>query len=53
MESDIRVVAEAWFQQEEHKAVEPFVFTLPLTYVQFDTHNCYVDSTSYKVERHC
>jgi hypothetical protein len=50
LESDIRVVAEAWFQQEEYKAVEPFVFTLPLTYVQFDTHDCYVGSTSYEME---
>jgi len=34
----------------EHKAVEPFVFILPLTYVQFDTHDCYVGSTSYEME---
>lgn len=36
LESDICVVAEAWFNQDEHEGIEPFVHALPLAYVRFD-----------------
>jgi IS4 transposase len=49
LESDIRLVAEAWFNHDEHKAVEPFVYSLPLAYVRFDAHDCYGGPTSYEM----
>ncbi len=50
LESDVRVVAKTWFQQDEHEGVEPFVHTLPLAYVQFDPYDRYAGSTSYEME---
>jgi hypothetical protein len=50
VESDIRLVAEAWFQHDDHETVEPFVQALPLAYVQFDPHDRYAGSTSYEME---
>lgn len=50
VEADVRVVADIWFQQEAHEAVEPFVATLPLSYVKFDAHDRYTGSTSYEME---
>ncbi len=50
LESDVRVVAKTWFQQDEHEGVEPFVHTLPLAYVQFDSYDRYAGSTSYEME---
>ena len=49
VESDIRVVAETWFQQEAHETIKPFVSRFPLAYVQFDAHDCYAGSTSYEM----
>jgi len=48
--SDIRVVAEPWFNHDEHEAIEPFVSALPLAYVRFDAHDQYTGSTSYEME---
>ena len=50
VETDVRVVADTWFQQESHESVEPFVATLPLAYVQFDAHDRYANSTTYGME---
>ncbi|WP_336136274.1 transposase [Natronomonas amylolytica] len=50
LESDIRVVAETWFKQDEHKAVEPFVHSLPLAYIRFDAHDRYAGPTTYEME---
>ena len=50
LESDIRVVAKTWFQQDEHEGVEPFVHALPLAYVQFNAHDRYAGSTGYEME---
>jgi IS4 transposase len=50
VETDVRIVAETWFQQEAHETVEPFVSTLPLAYVRFDAHDRYAGSTSYEME---
>ena len=50
LESDVRLVAETWFQHDDHEAVEPFVHAVPLAYVQFDAHDRYAGSTSYKME---
>ena len=50
VESDIRLVAETWFQHDDHETVEPFVQALPLAYVQFDAHDRYAGSTSYEME---
>ena len=38
LESDVRLVAEMWFSQDNHVAIEPFVHAMPLAYVQFDAH---------------
>lgn len=50
LESDVRLVAETWFNQDEHEAVEPFVYALPLAYIQFDAHDCYTGPTTYEME---
>jgi hypothetical protein len=50
LESDVRLVAETWFQHDDHETVEPFVHAVPLAYVQFDAHDRYAGSTSYKME---
>nr|WP_256397879.1 transposase [Halohasta litorea] len=50
LESDVRVVAETWFDHGKHEAAEPFVSTLPLAYVRFDAHDQYTSSTSYEME---
>ena len=50
LESDVRLVAEAWFNQHEHEAVDQFVHAVPLAYVQFDAHDRYAGSTSYEME---
>ncbi|MFC6770052.1 transposase [Halorubrum pallidum] len=50
LESDVRVVADVWFNQDEHQAVEPFVSTFPLAYVHFDAHDRYAGSTTYEME---
>lgn len=50
LESDVRVVTEPWFNQDEHTAVEPFVSALPLAYVRFDPHDRDAGSTSYEME---
>ncbi|WP_092664785.1 transposase [Halorientalis persicus] len=50
LESDVRLVAETWFQHDDHEAVEPFVHAMPLAYVQFDPHDRYTGSTSYEME---
>ena len=50
LESDVDIVAETWFAQDEHEAVDPFVSALPLAYIRFDAHDCYTDSASYGME---
>jgi len=50
LESDIRLVAETWFQHDDHEGVDPFVHAMPLAYVQFDVHDRYAGSTSYEME---
>jgi hypothetical protein len=50
VESDVRIVAETWFQHDDHDAVEPFIHAVPLAYVQFDAHDRYAGSTSYEIE---
>lgn len=50
LESDVRLVAEPWFNQDEHEAIESFIHTVPLAYVRFDAHDCYGGSTSYEME---
>ncbi len=50
LESDIRVVAEAWFNHNEYEAIEPFIHSLPLAYVQFEAYDCYGGSTSYEMQ---
>ncbi len=44
------LVAEAWFNQDEHEPVESFVHAVPLEYVQFDAHDRYAGSTRYEME---
>ena len=48
--SDVRLVAETWFQHDDHKSVDQFVHAVPLAYVQFDAHDRYAGSTSYEME---
>ena len=50
LESDVRLVAETWSDQDEHEVVESFVHAVPLAYVQFDVHDRYAGSTSYEME---
>ena len=50
VESDVRLVAETWFQHDDHDSVDQFVHTVPLAYVQFDAHDRYAGSTSYEME---
>jgi len=50
LESDVRLVAETWFQHDDHDRVDPFVHAVPLAYVQFDAHDRYAGSTSYEME---
>jgi IS4 transposase len=50
LESDVRLVAETWFQHDDHEAVDQFVYAVPLAYVQFDAHDRYAGSTSYEME---
>ena len=49
VESDVRLVAETWFQHDDHESVDSFVHTVPLAYVQFDAHDRYAGSTSYEM----
>ena len=50
LESDVRLVAEMWFSQDNHVAIEPFAHAMPLACVQFDAHDRYAGSTSYEME---
>ena len=50
LESDVRLVAEPWFQHDDHEAVDHFVHAVALAYVQFDAHDRYAGSTSYEME---
>ncbi len=50
LESDVRVVAEARFNQDEHEAIESFVHAVPLAYIRFDAHDRYASSTTYGME---
>jgi len=50
LESDVRLVAEAWSHHDDHESVKPFVHAVPLAYVQFDAHDRYAGSTSYEME---
>lgn len=50
LESDVRLVAEIWFQHDDHESVDSFVHALPLAYVQFEPHDRYAGSTSYEME---
>ena len=50
LESDIRVVAETWFDHENHHSVEGFVCVLPLAYFQFSAHDRYEGPTCYQMD---
>jgi hypothetical protein len=50
LESDVRVVAETWFDHEGHSSVKEFVYALPLAYFQFNIHDRYEGSTHYPMD---
>ena len=50
LESDVRVVAETWFDHDSHDSVEEFVCALPLAYFQFNFHDRYEGSTRYQMD---
>ena len=50
LESDVRLVAETWFQHDDHESVDQFVHAVPLAYVQFDAYDRYAGSASYEME---
>ena len=50
LESDIRGVAEVWFDHIQHESVEKFVCSLPLAYFQFNVHDRYVGPTRYEID---
>ncbi|WP_144240129.1 transposase [Haladaptatus cibarius] len=49
LEEDIRTVATVWFAHEDHDSVDDFIVDLPLEYVDFETHDRYHGSTTYKM----
>jgi hypothetical protein len=50
LEADIRTVSAVWFDHDDHESVEEFVYSLPLAYFRFESHDHYVESTSYEME---
>ncbi|KOX95756.1 transposase [Halorubrum tropicale] len=50
LESDIQIVAQAWFRHDDHTSLEQFVCSLPLAYFKFSTHDHYAGSTSYGMD---
>ncbi|WP_254841009.1 transposase [Natronomonas marina] len=50
LESDVRVVAETWFDHDSHNSVEEFVWSLPLAYFRFNTYDCYGGLTRYEMD---
>jgi IS4 transposase len=50
LESDVQTVSETWFDHDSHDSVEEFVWSLPLAYFQFNTHDCYGGLTRYEMD---
>ena len=50
LESDVRIVAETWFDHESHDSVKESVCALPLAYFRFNAHDRYEGSTRYQMD---
>lgn len=50
LESDVRVVSEAWFDHDEHDSIDQFICSIPLAYFIFDAHDYYTASTRYRMD---
>jgi IS4 transposase len=50
LESDVRTVAETWFDHESHESVDEFVWSLPLAYFRFNAYDHYEGSTRYQMD---
>jgi hypothetical protein len=50
LESDIQTVSQTWFKHDCHESVEIFVYSLPLAYFGFDTHDRYAGPTRYEMD---
>ena len=50
LESDVRIVAETWFDHESHDSVKESVCALPLAYFRFNAHDRYEGSTCYQMD---
>lgn len=48
--ADVRAIATPWFRHDDHESITEFVWSLPLAYVMFDTHDRYGGSTRYEME---
>ncbi|GAA5434662.1 hypothetical protein Hjap01_04154 [Haloarcula japonica] len=46
----MQTVSETWFDHDSHDSVEEFVWSLPLAYFQFNTHDCYGGLTRYEMD---
>lgn len=49
LKEDIRTVARGWFDHDAHESLEDFVCCLPLTYVKFEAHDRYRETTRYEM----
>ncbi|CCQ36662.1 ISH7-type transposase NmIRS21 [Natronomonas moolapensis 8.8.11] len=50
LESDVRTVAQTWFEHGNHNSIEEFVCALPLAYFRFSGHDRYEGSTRYQMD---
>jgi hypothetical protein len=46
----VSVVADAWFEHDEHDSLKQFICSLPVAYFRFDAHDRYAASTRYEME---
>lgn len=49
LEEDIRTVAKVWFEHDAHESVDEFVCHIPLSYVEFRTHDRYTGASRYEM----
>ena len=50
VEEDVSVVADAWFEHDEHDSLKQFICSLPVAYFRFETHDRYAASIRYEME---
>lgn len=50
LESDVRIVPQAWFGQDRHESVENFVCSLPVACFSFTAHGRYSGAACYAID---